>query len=128
MSTFAGVQFMRSFNTFYYSFSPMMAQVVATTPILASSIRTLMYPLIAILQLASLVVSTMPFHLELMIVMTGIAASSLMGIAYLAPVAYLVIVRKNARNLAKGFSLGKASTRTATRKNQIAPVAGIIRE
>lgn len=88
----------------------------------------MMYPLIAILQLASLVVSTMPFHLELMIVMTGIAASSLMGIAYLAPVAYLVIVRKNARNLAKGFSLGKASTRTATRKNQIAPVAGIIRE
>lgn len=78
LSTFAGSQFMQIFNRFYYSFSPQVAQVVSSNPLIAALTRMLIVPLIQILKIFMLISES-----ELGIVVAGTAATALVGLVYL---------------------------------------------
>jgi len=80
LSTFAGSQFMQIFNRFYYSFSPQMAGVVASNPLLADVTRILLAPLIQILKITMLLPRT-----EIEITACGLLAAALIGATYLTP-------------------------------------------
>ena len=101
MSTFAGAQFMRVFNVFYYSFSPELAELTAGSPLLQAIVRTLIYPLLASLRLAAVVSQSYPQASQLMIVIAGVLTSGLVGVAYVSPVVILLRVFRR-----KGKALG----------------------
>jgi streptogramin lyase len=97
MSTFAGTQFMRVFNAFYYSFSPKVAELTAASPILQTGVRAAIYPLISALRFVAAAHQTYPGS-QLMIVVAGVVASGLIGALYLTPVAILMgMMRKRVR-------------------------------
>jgi streptogramin lyase len=85
LSTFAGSQFMKAFNMFYYSFSPAVASMILQSPLLAQFVRTLVYPLIGSLEASSSIFRMLMFAPELGIVLAGIFGSALLGIVYLTP-------------------------------------------
>ncbi len=80
LSTFAGTQFMRVFNAFYYSFSPAVASIISSSPALAAMTRVLVYPLIQILQTSSFIFYASGYSPELGMIAAGIFASALLGI------------------------------------------------
>jgi len=90
MSTFAGAQFMRVFNAFYYSFSPKVAELVAGYPILQAIVRTLIYPLLTSLRSAAVVSQIHPQASQLMIMVAGVLVSGMVGVLYLSPVVILL--------------------------------------
>jgi hypothetical protein len=84
-STFAGNNFMKLFNSFYYSFSPTAASVVAENPVLSQIIRLLLYPLIAALRISSTIFYALSFWPQFAVIASGTLASALIGAAYLTP-------------------------------------------
>jgi len=87
LSTFAGAQFMKIFNAFYYSFSPTVASIIASSPVLAAVVRALVYPLIYILQVSSSVFNALGFAPELGVVALGLFSGALVGIvSFVLPV------------------------------------------
>jgi hypothetical protein len=92
MSTFAGAQFVKIFNAFYYSFSPKVAELAAGSSLLQSIVRALIYPLLASLRLAAR--AAYPYHetSQLMVLAVGVLASGLIGVTYISPVAILLKV------------------------------------
>jgi multisubunit Na+/H+ antiporter MnhB subunit len=104
MKTRSGEAFMILFNAWYYSFSPHLAQYVSTRPMQRTLLRYSLYPLIAILYAsyyAYLFVS--PLNADAGAVMAGIVAASMLGLVYLAPIAYLT--KRALRRYAKFASL-----------------------
>ena len=85
LRTFAGSQFMKAFNAWYYSFSPSVAWAVSKSSLLAVMVRALIYPLIGILQVASSVYAILGFNSELGMTIAGFSASSLIGLVYDTP-------------------------------------------
>jgi len=83
---------MHAFNAFYYSFSPKVAELAAGSPLLQAIVRALIYPLVASLRLAAGVGQFHPQASQLMIVIAGVIASSLVGVAYVSPVVILLKV------------------------------------
>ena len=96
-STFAGASFLKVFNSFYYSFSPTVASVVAENPALSHIVRLLIYPLMVALQAASRVFHSLSFAPELAVVISGIFAATLIGLLYVTPTAVVKIVIKQVR-------------------------------
>jgi M6 family metalloprotease-like protein len=96
LSTRAGSAFMTAFNMWYYSFSPQVADLIASHDPARGPIRVALYPLIGILQLSSATYSALTFSPEFAVVVAGIVASALIGIVYLSP-AMFVITRLAAR-------------------------------
>ena len=88
-SSYAGSNFMKMFNTFYYSFSPAAADVISSSPEYANTVRVLLYPMIGVLRFASLVSDLFVLKPEIEIVAAGIIASGLIGVAYLLPIAFV---------------------------------------
>jgi hypothetical protein len=84
-STFAGNNFMKLFNSFYYSFSPTAASVVAENPVLSQMTRLLLYPLIAALRISSTIFHALSFWPQFAVIASGTLASALIGAAYLTP-------------------------------------------
>jgi len=100
MSTFAGAQFMRLFNAFYYSFSPAVAQAILANPTMAAIVRVLIYPLIISLHLASSMFQMLPLNSELATLLAGVVASGLIGVIYVAPFfAVFKALRKKSRTI-----------------------------
>jgi hypothetical protein len=98
LQTFAGTQFMKAFNTWYYSFSPAVAAHVSNSPALASVFRALIYPLIGILQVAAAAYAIFGFNAELGVTVAGLVASSLIGLVYHTPwITPLLIALKKKR-------------------------------
>jgi len=91
-STFAGDQFMVAFNAWYYSFSPYVAQFIASNTFARAVMKVVLYPLIGILHLAAVTYNAFGFSQELAIVMAGLVASALIGLVYFSPLAILVLV------------------------------------
>ena len=89
MSTFAGAQFMRVFNKFYYSFSPKVAESAAGSLILKSTVLVLIHPLVISLRVGASIWQLWPEASQLMAVIAGIAVSSLIGVVYVSPVVIL---------------------------------------
>jgi hypothetical protein len=92
MSTFAGSEFMRAFNAWYYSFSPYIADFISKQPLLKEVMKILLYPLIGILHISASTYSALSFSPELAILATGLVASSLIGIIYFAPLSLITLV------------------------------------
>jgi len=88
LPTFAGSNFMKVFNQFYYSFSPAIAPTVASTQAVAAPVRVLLYPLISILQVSSAIFNAAGFAPELAIILAGIFSSALLGVVYLTPMMF----------------------------------------
>jgi len=91
MSTFAGSEFMKAFNAWYYSFSPYMAQFIAGNTFARAVMKVLLYPLIGILHLAAMTYNAFSFSHELALVMAGLVASALIGVVYFSPLAILAL-------------------------------------
>ena len=97
LGTFAGSSFMTVFNGFYYSFSPGVASIISDNGALREVMKVILYPLIGILSLSSVVFSLFTFSPELGVVVTGLVASSLIGVVYVAPLALLLSMLKKFR-------------------------------
>lgn len=89
LNTFAGKNFMTVFNAWYYSFSPTIASAIAVNNALRWFMKILLYPLIGILHIASTTYSILILDPELAVVLSGLVASSLIGITYFAPIALI---------------------------------------
>jgi hypothetical protein len=100
MQTFAGINFMASFNAWYYSFSPAVADYERQSPALQSVVRVGVYPLIGILDLSALaydVLSLAGMNSEAGIVIAGLTASSLIGLVFFTPIPALLAILKDWR-------------------------------
>lgn len=82
MATASGSSFLNVFNTVYYSFSPIVADVERNNSFLQESVRVGIIPLLGILQIAKL---SSVGDGELSILTSGIVASSFIGAVYLWP-------------------------------------------
>jgi len=108
LSTRAGSAFMNTFNTWYYSFSPRVADYIASHDTTRAPVRVALYPLIGILQLSAITYSALAFSPEVAIVAAGVAASALIGLIYLTPVDLILIrilTRKKVGKVLKAFSV-----------------------
>jgi len=84
LMTFAGENFMKAFNAWYYSFSPSVANSIAGEQTLRAGMKLSMYPLIGALRISSTVFQLLDFNPELAAFISGIVASVVIGLAYLA--------------------------------------------
>jgi hypothetical protein len=85
LSTYSGSNFMQVFNSFYYSFSPSVAKVIASNEAIRAGMRVLLYPLIGILHLSSSAFSLFSFLPEVGVLVAGFVASSLIALVYFTP-------------------------------------------
>ncbi len=94
LSTYSGSNFMILFNTFYYSWSPGVADVIRDDDGLKSISRIMITPLISILKTVSIIEQN-----ELSVVASGMLSSILIGIVYIGPViiAALFVLRRSVR-------------------------------
>ncbi len=86
LSTVAGTEFMKVFNTWYYSFSPKVASWIVQTPSVRDPIKVLLLPLLGILHLSEISYTNLAFAPEVAVTIAGLIASLLIGIIYLGPV------------------------------------------
>ena len=107
LSTFAGSQFMRVFNAWYYSFSPSVAFFIAQQPVATTIMRGVLYPLIGILHLSSMIYSVFSFSPEVGVVVAGLVASSLIGVVYftLPATVLLSIIKRLKKKMLKTVQL-----------------------
>jgi len=92
MGTFAGRSFMAVFNAWYYSWSPLVAASIAQDEFAKAVMRVVLQPLLNILELAATTFLLFSFNGELGMVISGLVASSLIGLVYVAPPAILAAV------------------------------------
>lgn len=90
LNTFAGKNFMEVFNSWYYSFSPKVASAIAGNYALRVFMKILLYPLIVILHIAATTHSIFSLNPELVVLTSGMVASSLIGLTYFTPVALIL--------------------------------------
>ena len=90
LSTAAGSSFMNVFNSWYYSFSPSVADYEREQPWLQATVKTAIYPLIGILNIAEKGYGVAEGEGGSLV--AGFAASSLIGMVYLTPAA--IAIRK----------------------------------
>ncbi len=102
MKTFAGQQFMRAFNAFYYSWSPPVADIIANHKSLKEIFKFALYPLIGTLKIASKAsLESMQAHPEVAVTLAGIISSLLLGLIYLTPILLSLVILLERR----GYSL-----------------------
>lgn len=83
LSTASGSSFMNVFNTWYYSFSPSVANYERGQPWMQQIVRTSIYPLLGMLTLSQHAYSVLPG--EYGAISAGLIASSLIGAVYFFP-------------------------------------------
>lgn len=86
LSTAAGSSFMNVFNSWYYSFSPSVADYERDQPWLQHAVKTAIYPLLGILTVSEKAFASMPG--EYGAITAGIIASSMIGAVYFWPAAF----------------------------------------
>ena len=102
LKTNAGSNFMVAFNAWYYSFSPSVAEFIRERPTVRGIAKLALYPLIGILRIGAAAFSLFPKNLEAGAVLSGLLASSLIGLVYLAlPLTALLAYSSRARRVAK---------------------------
>jgi len=99
LPTFAGSQFMAAFDSFYYSFSPNVAEYVSKSAGVRSILKVLLYPLIKILSLAELASRPFTFNGELGALVAGLVASALIGAIYVTPMMLIPLIFMNKRRM-----------------------------
>ncbi|MEM2140353.1 MAG: CFI-box-CTERM domain-containing protein [Nitrososphaera sp.] len=103
LSTAAGSSFMNVFNTWYYSFSPSVADYEREQPWLQAAVKTAIYPLLGILGVAEKGYSLADG--EAGTVLAGFAASTLIGAVYLSPAAVAIRKKAPAKKLAMALAV-----------------------
>jgi len=83
MKTQAGSNFMLAFNAWYYSFSPPVANYIASHSVDRTIMQAALYPLIGILTISYVTFQSTSASPELAITLAGLLASGLIGIFYL---------------------------------------------
>jgi hypothetical protein len=84
--TTLGAYFMAAFNHWYYSWAPTIAQQIAPNENYKAATRVLISPLIGSLYVSHMVFAALaPASPELAVLLTGLLASSILGLIYLAP-------------------------------------------
>jgi hypothetical protein len=103
MRTEAGYDFMVTFNSWYYSWAPGVAQLAGTNPWFADALRVGIVPLFGILYTADFTYNAASLlSPEVGAVTAGLVAASLIGLIYVAPLAYLSLrLLRLQRRLAK---------------------------
>ena len=91
--TAAGSKFMLVFNAWYYSFSPYIASYLTTHAVARLGMKLLLYPVIAILFVASGIFSATSWYPEFAVFISGMFASVLIGALYLGLPLGLIRVR-----------------------------------
>ena len=97
-NTTAGNAFMQTFNSWYYSWAPLVTYSAATSPWVFKTVQVGVIPLLGILYASYYSYSLVaPFNPEAGAIAAGIVAASLIGMAYLAPTAYIArrIIRRH---------------------------------
>ena len=108
-NTTAGRTFLTTFNAWYYSWAPALAQSAATSPVVYRAVQAGVVPLLGILYASYYSYNLVaPLSPEAAALTAGVVAASLIGFAYIAPVAYL-----SSRLLRRRVRLN-LSTRTLT--------------
>jgi hypothetical protein len=97
LNTYAGKNFMKAFDTWYYSFSPEVASVIAANNAIRGIMKILLYPLIGILHITATTYSLLSLFHEFAIVVSGLIASSLLGVIYIAPLALIIYIIKKVK-------------------------------
>jgi len=85
LSTDSGSSFMKVFNSWYYSFSPSVANYERQNQWLQQAVRVIIYPPIGILSISESVAKIFSGMNEVGAVLSGITASFLIGGIYLSP-------------------------------------------
>jgi len=89
-NTTAGRVFMATFNSWYYSWAPALAYSAATSPVVYRLVQVGVVPLLGILYASYYSYMLLaPFNAEAAALIAGVVAASLIGLAYVAPAAYL---------------------------------------
>ncbi len=81
---------MTVFNAWYYSFSPGVASSISANNVLRGIMKILLYPLIGILHITATTYSLFDLFSEFAILISGLVASSLIGVIYIAPLALII--------------------------------------
>jgi len=106
--TKTGTQFMKLFNTWYYSWSPYIASLIWKYPMLLKpAMQTILYPLLKILYLTTVVYDALNFYSELRIIVAGLIATTLISLVYITPLTLTVflILKKYRKNLLRILQL-----------------------
>lgn len=104
LRTLAGTQFMKVFNSFYYSFSPQVARVISENNGLKAVMRYLLYPLIGILWASQQIYGALGFNPESAVVVAGLFAGGMIGLTYALPFIFgvcLLVWRVTGRRLTR---------------------------
>ena len=109
LSTTAGSAFMQVFNAWYYSFSPSVAQFIASNDPIRAPVRVLLYPLLGILGISALIHSWFAWAPEFGVLMAGLVASSLIGLTYFTAPALVGMQALLRKRRISAKILGKAS-------------------
>ena len=115
-TTSAGRSFMLAFNSFYYSFSPQVASVIASNTVLRPAAKILLYPLIGILYVSDRIFTTLSFNGELAVTAAGVFAAIGIGSIYVGPIVmvFCKIIRSRKRAIfRRGLQVSEASCITA---------------
>jgi hypothetical protein len=86
LQTTAGYNFMKVFNTFYYSFSPDVASFIASHSHVRAGMKAALYPLIGVLYVSSLTFAANAYNGEVAVTLAGVLASFGIGAIYLGPI------------------------------------------
>jgi hypothetical protein len=86
LQTTAGSNFMKVFNTFYYSFSPAVASFIASHSAVRAGMKVALYPLIGVLYASSLAFAANAYNGEVAVMLAGVLASFGIGAIYLGPI------------------------------------------
>jgi hypothetical protein len=100
---------MLTFNTWYYSWAPSLSYSAASNPLVFKAVQVGVYPLLGILY-ASYYTYTLvaPISTEAAVITAGIVAASLLGLVFVAPIAYVTlrILRRHGRLVLSKQSAG----------------------
>jgi len=110
-TSFAGRQFMVAFNSWYYSFSPAIAESIRKNGLTREVAKTVLYPLIEILRIAEITYACLPLNSEITVIIAGFISSSLIGIIYVAPIriAFKILLRVSRMKVKASFAKYEAS-------------------
>ena len=89
--TFLGHHFLSAFNAWYYSWAPSIASLELGNSEFRSAVRVAILPLLGTLVLSSVLFDWLHFNPELAVLISGMMASSLLGVIYLAPIALTTV-------------------------------------
>jgi len=119
LSTAAGASFMSVFNSWYYSFSPYVADFEREQPWLQQVVKIAIYPLLGILTVSEKAYTSIPG--EYGAVTAGIVASSMIGAVYFWPAAIAAQKFRRAGNRLAIVLAGVAAVAAVVSLLQVSP-------